>query len=43
MNLKERFTVFCLTAFDRLMDANTSGLWTKVCGDVRDRSMRVKR
>lgn len=34
MNLKDRFVEILLTAFDRLMDAVTFGLWTKVCGDV---------
>ena len=43
MNIEERLAVFCLTVFDRLMDMVTLGLWTKVRGNVRDRSMRVKK
>lgn len=31
---KEKFIVAMLTMFDRLMDAVTFGLWTKVRGDV---------
>lgn len=42
MNLKERFTVFCLTAFDRLMDIATFGLWSMVHGEVTWRKMKVR-
>jgi hypothetical protein len=43
MNLQERFTVFCLTAFDRLMDVVTLGLWSMVRGEVTWSKMKVKK
>ena len=34
MNIREHFVVMLLTAIDRLIDAFTFGLWTKVRGEV---------
>lgn len=42
MNLKDRLMDIVLTAFDRLMDAVTGGLWEFVRGEVTWKKMEVK-
>lgn len=41
MNLHERFSVWMLTAFDRLMNRVTFGLWEQVRGDVTWTNIKV--
>jgi hypothetical protein len=42
MNLKDRFAEFVLTAFDRLMNVITFGLWEQRRGEVSWMDIKVK-
>jgi hypothetical protein len=42
MNLRDRFVEFALTAFDRLMNFVTRGLWKQVRGEVTWTDIKVK-
>lgn len=42
MNLKDRFVEFALTAFDRLMNVVTFGLWERVRGEVTWNEIKIK-
>lgn len=43
MNLKDRFAVWFLAAFDRLMDGITFGLWERVRGNVRWTNIKINK